>query len=277
MQRPRVGHIQFLNCLPLYYGLINNNVLFDIELVKGTPIELNQWLIEGKLDIGPISSIEYCRCSDDLWLLPNLSVSCDGAVKSILLVSKVPLSDLDGRKVALANTSATSQALTKIILSEKYKAKPEYFVCPPDLGEMFLEADAALLIGDAALRVLVGDIDVLIYDLGLEWKKFTGRRTIFAVWAVRKAYALAQPELTNQVYQSFLNSMRYSIKNVSKIAKAAARWEPFSAEFLEQYFRSLRFDFDKEHQEDLLYFASKAIEHGFLDRLPKLKFVRVGR
>jgi chorismate dehydratase len=276
MQRPRIGHIQFLNCLPLYYGLINNNVLFDIELVKGTPMELNQWLIEGKLDIGPISSIEYCRYSDDLWLLPNLSVSCDGAVKSILLVSKLPLSDLDGRKVALANTSATSQALTKIILSEKYKVKPEYFVCPPDLGGMFLEADAALLIGDAALRILVEDIRVRVYDLGLEWKKFTGRRTIFAVWAVRKAYALAQPELTNQVYQSFLNSMRYSIKNVSEIAKAAARWEPFSAEFLEQYFRSLRFDFDKRYQEDLIYFASKAIEHGFLDRLPKLRFVKVG-
>ena len=131
MLRPRVGHIQFINCLPLYYGLVQNNVLLDVELVKGTPTELNKWLLEGKLDISPISSIEYCRNYKDLMLMPNLAVAADGEVKSILFISKVPIEEMDGRLVALSNTSATSQALTRIILRDKYGLAPKYFMIFP--------------------------------------------------------------------------------------------------------------------------------------------------
>ena len=152
---PRVGHIQFLNCLPLYYGLVKNGVLPDIELFKNTPTELSRMLLRGELDISPVPAIEYARHAGELQLLPRLTVSSDGRVLSILLVSKVPAEELGARPVALANTSATSQVLTKIILQDRYHVSPTYFESPPDLAQMFMEADAGLLIGDDALRTFI--------------------------------------------------------------------------------------------------------------------------
>ncbi|MHB0975932.1 MAG: menaquinone biosynthetic enzyme MqnA/MqnD family protein [Candidatus Aquicultorales bacterium] len=274
MGRPRVGHIQFLNCMPLYYGLVKNGILLDVELTKGTPTELNRWLIEGGLDISPISAIEYARNAKDLLLLPKLTVSSDGEVKSILLVSKVPAEELHGRKVALTNTSSTSQALVKIILQDKYGVDPVYFECPPDLPNMLHEAHAALLIGDSALRALYEAKNLYIYDLGGEWKALNGRRMVYAVWAARRKYAERYPELVAEVYRRFIESMDYSVLNVSAIARDAARWEPFDAKFLEDYFLSLKFDLDEDYQADFLAFLTRAEELGYLDEVPKLDFVR---
>jgi len=274
--RPRVGHIQFINCLPLYYGLVHNNILFDVELIKGTPTELNKWLLEGKLDISPISSIEYCRNYKDLMLLPNLAVAADGEVKSILFVSKVPIEKMDGRRVALTNTSATSQALTRIILRDKYRLSPQYFICPPDLSEMMMEADGALLIGDHALRVLYDPPkDLYLYDLGKEWKEMTGRRMVFAVWVVRRIFAAENHELVKEVHRGFLKSMEYSVERVDEIAKTASRWESFDAGFMKDYFVSLKFDLDSAYQQDLLAYATRAYELGFIQEIPKLEFVEV--
>ena len=278
MLRPRVGHIQFINCLPLYYGLVHNNVLLDVELIKGTPTELNALLLDGQLDISPISSIEYCRNYKDLMLLPNLAVAADGEVKSILFVGKVPIEKMDGRTVALTNTSATSQALTRIILRDKYKVSPRYFVCPPDLSEMLMEADGALLIGDDALRALYNPPEGLyLYDLGKEWKELTGRRMVFAVWAVRRIFAAENPELVREAYRGFLKSMAYSIERVDEIATAASRWEAFDAAFMRQYFMSLKFDLDDAYQQDLLAYASRAHELGFIPEMPRLEFVEVDK
>ncbi|MBS3909534.1 MAG: menaquinone biosynthesis protein [Actinobacteria bacterium] len=276
MLRPRVGHIQFINCLPLYYGLVQNNVLLDVELVKGTPTELNKWLLEGKLDISPISSIEYCRNYKDLMLMPNLAVAADGEVKSILFISKVPIEEMDGRLVALTNTSATSQTLTRIILRDKYGLSPKYFSCPPDLSEMLMEADGALLIGDHALRVLhEPPQDLYLYDLGKEWKELTGRRMVFAVWAARRIFAAENPDLVKEIYEGFMKSMAYSIEKVDEIAVAVSRWENFEADFLRDYFASLRFDLDAPYREDLLAYATRAYELGFIQEIPKLEFVEV--
>jgi chorismate dehydratase len=100
-QRPRVGHIQFLNCLPIYWGLVRSGALLDVELTKDTPDRLNDMLVAGDLDIGPISLVEYLRNADDLLLLPDLAVGSDGPVLSVNLVSQMPLAALDGRRVAL--------------------------------------------------------------------------------------------------------------------------------------------------------------------------------
>src|SRR5919206_1152277 len=112
--RPRVGHIQFLNCLPLYWGLVQSHALLDVELTKDTPDRLNDALVAGELDIGPISLVEYLRHADDLLLLPDIAVGSDGPVLSVNLVSQVPLAELAGRRVALGSTSRTSVLLTEM-------------------------------------------------------------------------------------------------------------------------------------------------------------------
>src|SRR3954452_10960574 len=146
--RPRVGHIQFLNCLPIYWGLMRSGALLDVDLRKDTPDKLSHDLVDGDLDIGPISLVEYLRHADELLLLPDLAVGSDGPVLSVNVVSTRPLAELDGRRVALGSTSRTGVLLARMLLAGRYAASPDYFACPPDLGAMLLEADAAVLIGD---------------------------------------------------------------------------------------------------------------------------------
>ncbi len=272
--RPKLGHIQFLNCLPLYYGLVNKNVLLDLDLIKDTPTQLNKLLLEGNLDISPISSIEYARNWEDLLLLPDFTVSCDGEVQSIVMVSKVPINDLGSSTIALTNTSATSQILLKIILKYGYNLEPKFFVCPPELSQMLLEAEAALLIGDHALKVnYFPPENLFIYDLGVEWKKLTGKMMVFAVWGVRKEYYLSNPELVNMVYEGIKKSMQYSDENLEEISQNAAKWEKYSPEVLKKYFKTLKFSFDDRQKDGLTEFYRYACNCGFLAQEPKLIFI----
>jgi chorismate dehydratase len=272
--RPKVGHIQFVNCLPLYYGLVKSLALLDIELIKGTPTELNNMLINKDLDVSPISSIEYARHTDSLLLFPDFTVSSNGEVKSILLLSRFPVEQLSGRKIALTSTSATSQALLKIILKRGYKIDPHYIIMQPDLNGMLSSADAALLIGDIALRHHADSNKYHVYDLGVEWKKLTGKNMVYAVWAVNRTFAEAKMQLCDNVYQTFRKSMDYSMQNLPEIVEYAAKWEPFNPEFLTAYFRSLNFTFGEEYQDGLIHFYRMAKDIGEIENIPSLEFIR---
>src|SRR2546421_5311802 len=159
----RLGRISYVNMAPVFYRLDA-----DVEEVQGVPTELNRSLLDGECDVAPISSIEYARHAERLRLLPRLCVASEGAVDSIQLVSKKPLEQV--RSVAVTPESATSVVLTKVLL-------PEAEHVP--LGE---EADAKLLIGDAALQSAFND-PTPHYDLGRLWLERTGLPMVFAVWA----------------------------------------------------------------------------------------------
>src|SRR4051812_50208988 len=106
--RPRVGHIQFLNCLPIYWGLVRAGTLLDVELTKDTPDRLSEMLVAGDLDIGPISLVEYLRNAEQLALLPDIAIGSDGPVLSVNLVAQRPLAELAGRRGGLGSTSGGS-------------------------------------------------------------------------------------------------------------------------------------------------------------------------
>ncbi len=270
--RPRVGHIQFLNCLPLYHMLVKKGLLLDIDLHKDTPAQLCERLIAGQLDISPIPSIEFARHANELLLLPGIAVSSRGPVMSIVLVSKVPLNRLNGCTVALANNSRTSQVLTLLVLKYHYKINPVYFESPPDLSEMFREADAALLIGDDALRVVGAPCSHHVYDLGREWTAMTGHSMVYALWAVRKDFARQHPDAVRSVQLAFQTSLAESIVGIDAIAGDIARWEPFSADFLKHYFETLQFDFEHDLQQGLLHFYGLARKINALKTVPELIF-----
>jgi len=272
--RPRVGHIQFLNCLPLYHMLVKSGAVLNLDLFKDTPVALSRRLFSGELDISPIPAIEYARHADEVVLLPDIAVSSYGKVKSILLVSTVPAEALDQRPVALANVSATSQVLVQIILKEQFHVQPHYFECPQDLPEMLREADAALLIGDAALRVWARKPRHLyVYDLGEAWTNLTGEAMVYAVWAVRAAYAAKYPERVTAVVQAFKDSLQSSLRLIQTIARDISRWEPFSERFLTSYFKTLRYDFREPYQRGLLRFYTLAKSIGAIRSVPKLCFL----
>src|SRR5690606_15584374 len=194
-RRPRGGHIQFLNCLPLYWGLMRSGALIDVELAKDTPDRLNAALVAGELDVGPISLLEYLRHREHLLLLPDLAVGSDGPVQSVNIVSTRPLDELDGRRVALGSTSRTGVLLAQLLLAERYRVRPEYLRCPPDLTGMLLEADAAVLIGDVALwaHYEAPTRGLLVSDLGQQWRDWTGLPMVFAVWAARRDFVEEHP------------------------------------------------------------------------------------
>ncbi|MDQ0794684.1 menaquinone biosynthetic enzyme MqnA/MqnD family protein [Streptomyces sp. B1I3] len=258
--RPRVGHIQFLNCLPLYWGLARTGTLLDLELSKDTPERLSEQLIRGDLDIAPVTLVEFLRNADDLVALPDIAVGCDGPVMSCVIVSQLPLDRLDGARVALGSTSRTSVRLAQLLLAERYGVTPDYYTCPPDLGLMMQEADAAVLIGDAALRAHLHDaprLGLQVHDLGQMWKEWTGLPFVFAVWAARKDYLASHPLLVKKVHEAFLASRDLSLEEVTKVAEQAARWELFDAEVLERYFTTLDFRFGPDQLAGVREFARR--------------------
>jgi chorismate dehydratase len=262
--RPRVGHIQFLNCLPLYWGLMRSGALLGVDLHKDTPDRLNEALVAGDLDIGPISLVEYLRHAEELLLLPDLAVGSDGPVLSVNLVSTRPLAELDGARVALGSTSRTGVLLARMLLESRYGVRPRYFRCPPDLTEMLLEADAAVLIGDVALRARreAASRGLTVTDLGAAWHSWTGLPMVFAVWAVRREFAAANPGVVKEVHEAFLASRELCLAELDTVAAAAARWEPFPAEELADYFRALDFSLGARQIAGLREFAARAAAVG---------------
>ena len=269
-RRPRVGHIQFLNCLPIYWGLMRSGALLDVDLRKDTPERLGIALVAGDLDIGPISHVEYLRHADELLLLPDLAVGSDGPVLSVNMVSTRPLAELDGGKVALGSTSRTGVLLAQMLLAERYRVRPEYFTCPPDLTQMLLEADAGVLIGDVALRAMYDAPrrGLTVTDLGQAWREWTGLPMVFAVWAVRRDFAASHPGLVKEVHEAFLRSRDLCLSELDEAATAAARWEPFDAATLASYFRVLDFSLGERQVTGLREFARRAAALGAVPPLP---------
>ncbi|MBE0416772.1 MAG: menaquinone biosynthesis protein [Coriobacteriia bacterium] len=269
MARPRLGHIQFINCLPLYYGMVKQDVLLDVDLVKAAPRDLARMLLDGELDVAPIPAIEYARHADGLVLLPDIAISSDGEVQSILLLSKVPAADLDGRTVALTDTSRTSQVLTRVLLEKHWGVSADYVEMPPDLPAMLRDADAALLIGDEALRAYWEPPEGLFaYDLGSEWASWTGLPMVYAVWAVRREFAESEPDAVRTVADALAGSLAYCRAHLDDISEYAARWESFSADRFRGYFDALHFRYEPRYREGLKRFLTEAVGVGELDDVP---------
>src|ERR671935_1748076 len=192
----------------------------EVEELQGVPTELNRRLLDGKLDLAPISSIEYARHAHRLRLLPRLCVSSEGAVDSIQLVASKPLEQV--RRVAVTPESATSVVLTKVLL-------PEAEHVP--LGE---EADARLLIGDAALKSAFED-PTPHFDLGRLWLERTGLPMVFAVWACPDP----PPEGLSEVEDALVASVRLARAEPERLAYEARERYGHPPGFLARYFEKL--------------------------------------
>ena len=246
----KLGRISYVNMAPVFY-----RVDAEVEEIQGVPTELNRMLIDGELDTAPISSIEYARNADKLRLLPRLCVASEGAVDSIQLVSRRPLDQV--RVVAVTPESATSVALTKILL-------PDAAQVP--LGE---DADAKLLIGDAALKSAFED-PTPHYDLGRLWLERTGLPMVFAVWACPEPIADGLADLED----ALVSSVRQARAEPELLAFEAAEQYGYPAGFLARYFEKLRYRFGPRERAGLYTFLELARDAGLLDSVPELRFVQ---
>ncbi|MBS3974605.1 MAG: menaquinone biosynthesis protein [Actinobacteria bacterium] len=272
MRRPRLGHIRFINCMPLYYGMEKREALLDIDLVEANPAELARELLAGALDIAPIPAIEYARHAGEFVLLPDIAISSCGEVQSILLLSKAPAEELSGRTVALADTSRTSQVLTRVLLERRFGVTCTYAEMPPDPAAMLCECDAALLIGDEALKAYWSPPDgVRVYDLGEEWTAWTGLPMVYAVWAVRRSFAEQNAEAAAAVASALNDSLAWCRRHLDEISGHAAMREQLDAGRLRSYFDALHFRFEPNYREGLVRYLSEAVAIGQLERVPVIE------
>src|SRR5581483_11165672 len=248
----RLGRIGYVNMAPVFFRLGA-----DVEEVVGVPTELNRQVVAGELDIAPISSIAYARHADRLRLLPRLCVSSEGAVESIQLVSKTPLPRI--RTVAVTPESATSVVLTRVLL-------PDAEHVP--LGE---EAEATLLIGDAALRSAFED-PTPHHDLGRLWLERTGLPMVFAVWAAPEPMHPELPELE----EALVASVRAAREQPELLAYESAERYGYPPGFLARYFEKLRYRFGPRERAGLYTFLELAQQVGELEQVPELRFVSAG-
>ena len=209
-------------------------------------------LLAGALDVAPISSIEYARNASRLRLLPRLCVSSEGAVDSIQLVTRIPLGQV--RSVAVTPESATSVVLTRVLL-------PRAEIRPLDE-----EADARLLIGDAALRSAFED-PTPHHDLGRLWLERTGLPMVFAVWAAPEPVVDGLGELQ----ESLVASVRLARSEPERLAHEASDRYGYPAGFLARYFEKLRYSFGPRERAGFYTFLEMARDVGELDHVPEFR------
>jgi chorismate dehydratase len=196
---------------------------FDVRFAL--PSACADQLASGEADIGIVPVIEMAR--QGLEYFRGAGIACHGPVRSILLISKVPFAQI--RTVATDSGSRTSVMLSRVILAEKFGVEPKLISRPADLAPMLGEADAALLIGDAALHVNPATLPFQTLDLGGEWVSMTGLPMVFAVWAGRKEI------IQDRYAQAFLASLRYGLEHMDEMVKMEAAPHGVTEELAREY------------------------------------------
>jgi chorismate dehydratase len=271
----RIGRIGYINCYPVYGAMDNGVVAPPGELVTGTPAELNDLLVAGELDVSVISAVEYARHSKDLVLLPDLAISCDGPVKSVVLYSKLPVTELKGRTVLVTASSRTSIALLELLCREVWKVLPQFAQARAEAVDLDalvrLPHDALLVIGDPALLLAGRSGYPHRYDLGEEWKRWTGLPFVFAVWAARRA---VPPANVREAHAALLESRTWGLAHIDSLAGRAASATGMPAALCRDYLTGLDYSLTYKHLAGLTDFFRRLVADGIVPE-GSLRFLQV--
>ncbi len=265
-----LGHIIYSNCFPPHAGIVTGKTAFPFKLVEGVPTELNRLLSEGKIDVSPSSSIEYAVNAGRYLLLPGLSITSRNRVMSIILQSSVPIVELQKKTVALTTASATSLVLLRILLEQRQAVHPNYVMFEQGNEDPFARADAALFIGDLALKLKAAPTHPYVYDLGELWHDFTGLPFVFALWQVN--YKKNIDKDLAVLYDILELSKSYGLENIPELARAHADRFGIPAQVLIDYWTSFSYNFGVEEQKGLLAFYGYAAELGGINPVTELHF-----
>jgi chorismate dehydratase len=257
----RIGVVDFSNAAPLTEGLP------EVQLRRGTPSEVADWLATGEVDVSLVPTIELGRIAGAM-ALPRWGIAADGACESVLLFSRKPLRDV--RRVVLDSASRSASALTRIIL-EREGARDVAYVkrLGGDVEARLAEADATLLIGDPCLRARPPK-DVTTFDLAAEWKRHVGLPFVFACWATRAGRRLGDEEVA-----LFDAAARQGLERIDEVAARWAVRTGVAAARLEAYLRSLRYRLDQDDLRAIRAFLDEAHRVGILQRRAEVTFLSV--
>jgi chorismate dehydratase len=271
MDKLRLGRIDFINVLPVYYPLEAGIISNPLSIVRGVPSELNELAANGALDISPVSSIEYARRAGLYHIVPDLSINSAGEVKSVLLLSRMPVEQLSGKTVLASSQSHTSVGLLKVLCRLRYGVTPRFETggCSEHIKGRGLP-DACLAIGDEALRLGRSGLFPHVLDLGSAWFDWTGLPFVFAVWVIRKETVAARNEQVQGAVEALLCSKRWGRAHIGRICEQAAKAGLLDIPELEEYYRCLQFDLNERERRGLELFYSYLFQVGELEHAPKL-------
>jgi len=263
MANLKVSVVQYLNSVPLIWGMLRGEQQGRYELQFTTPAACADAVHQGKADIGIVPSIEYQRI-ERAQILSGISIASKSEVKSVLLLSKVPIEKV--KTVAVDNSSRTSAALLRILMRKFYS---RFITATPSLpkpADMLKRADAALVIGNPALT-FDGQVPE-VYDLAAEWKKFTGLPFVFALWVGHEDAKLAR------FRKDFEDSREFGLAHVDEIsAEYAPKLNMRPAGVKVYLTQNIDYSLDEENRKGLRLFYKLARETGIIPVEKDLSFV----
>jgi chorismate dehydratase len=261
----RLGRIPWINCYPVYAAIDRGLVPCEAELITGTAAELNDLLAAGELDVSVVSAVEYARNAADYHLLPDLAISCDGPVHSVLLFSRRPVSELDDATVLLSASSRTSVLLLELLWRHRWNVQPRFATVRAEAAD--LEAlkgfphDAVLVIGDAALHLSAQNRYPTVVDLGEAWKEWTGLPFVFAVWAARRR---ADHGRVHTIQAALQASRAWGLAHLDELADQAARDTGIAQARCRAYLDDLDYALDYRHLAGLTDFFRRLAQDGLV-------------
>ena len=293
MGKLRISVVEYLNTAPLVWGFTEGPLQGRYDLSFTVPSKCAEALRHGDADVAIIPAVEYQRM-DDVVVLPEMAVAAKGVVQSILVVAKKPIEHV--KRFALDRSSRSSAALAKLLAKDFWGIEPEYLDAAPDPQAMLADADAALVIGDPALRIAVkmemlsgkapsgeqccqgdpkdlpipGFETLFVYDVAYQWREMTGLPCVLAVWAARRD--VVTPELV----ADFLASKQYGLEHIEEIAEAASLELDLPAPSLERYLgESIDFSLDEENRAGLEEYFKRCAAAGLIPCARPIEFAAV--
>ncbi|MBW3583611.1 MAG: menaquinone biosynthesis protein [Euryarchaeota archaeon] len=258
----RYGSIRYVNNLPVDHGLVKGHTERPdgLTIVEGNPAELNRAFAAGDVEVSAVSAA--CLLDGpEATLLPEAAIASHAEVDSVLLLSNLPVDELDGAAIAVTSESATGALLLRILLETGRGVRPEYVQSDASLVDMLTEADAALLIGDRAL-VEPHSIDapqgLQVLDLGEAWRTYTGLPMVYAVWAARSATVKDDPSGVDALRSAILASQEWASANREEIVAVASRRTGVSETVLERYYSRLTYRLGPAERSGLERFLAEA-------------------
>ena len=284
----RISIVQYLNTAPLVRGFTHGPLRGKYQLSFTVPTQCAEALRCGLADIAIIPAIEYQRIPN-LVILPNLAVASKKSVRSLLLVSKKPIREV--ARIALDCTSRSTQALVRILCARRWHIAPEFFEAEPELPPMLDRADAALLIGDRALRLAIASSPkakrdasgeylvpgsvaglteapgLFLFDIVEKWRAMTSLPAVLAIWAARRE------AVTPEVVRDFQDSLDFGLQHLDAIVSEASAELGFPSSDLLRYFtENIDYHLDEDNLRGLERFYLLAEQ---LRLIPKVDTIAV--
>jgi predicted solute-binding protein len=281
VSKTKISIVRYLNAAPLAWGILEGQQSGDFQPVLSTPAECADQLSSGAVDIGLIPSIEYQRIKGTK-VIPGPVIASRHRVRSVLLISTKPLWEV--KTVACDSGSRTSVVLARILMDEFYQSKPEFRSSEPDLARMLGQSDAAVLIGDTALKFMedneqpnaekqkaylkLSPEPLLVFDLVERWKTLTGLPFVFAFWAARSGFQ------DKAVIELLKASRDFGAANTTVIAERYAQTLSMKKEYLQDYLdRNVSYYTDEACAEGLRLFYEKAARIGAIPSARSVEYL----